>query len=359
MSIFDTNISLFSRVSFLDRLLFTKHLSIMLTSGITIAEALEALAAQTKSAVFNKVLTDILKKVENGESLSKALAAHPKVFNTFYISIIEVGEEAGELEKNLEFLAGQLEKDYALRKKIQGAMLYPAIVLSTSTVIGVGLSLFVMPKLIDLFQSLDVKLPVTTQILLFFANTMKNYGILVVAGFFGVLFLFKLLTQLPAVKPLWHRFLLIIPIIGPFIEYSALSEMFRNLGIMIKSGLSITRALDIQHEVTENLVFKEYIKVLQKEVQKGKGIEEELETKHFSKIPALATKMIGVGEKTGKLDETLIYLGNFYDDEVDNIAKNLSTTLEPILLLGIGLIVAFVALAIISPIYQLTGSIKR
>lgn len=353
------SLELFAKTSFLDKLLFTKHLSIMLKSGIPVAEAIATLVVQTKSTTFKKVLNDILKQIKNGESLASALKKHPKTFDHFYISLIDVGEESGTLEKNLIFLTDHLTRSYALQKKIKGALLYPAIVVTTITVVGIGMSIFVLPKLTDLFSTLDVKLPLTTQILLFFANLMKNHGILVIATLLGGILLFRLMINLPSIKPYWHKVVLSVPVFGQFYQNEQLAAFCRNLGIMLKSGLPIRKALDVQYEATTNLVFKKYIADIKKAISKGSAIEQELARGNFSKISPITAKMIGVGEKTGKLDEVFLYLGEFYEDEVDNAAKNLSVVLEPIILLIVGLLVGFVAIAIMSPIYQLSGSIKR
>ena len=348
-----------SRVSFLDKLLFAKHLSIMLKSGINIAEAIDTLAIQTKSNKFHEILTQVSISVKNGQNLAKSLKKHPKIFSEFFISLVEVGEESGTLENSLTYLAEQLEKEYSLNKKIQGALLYPSIVLFSVIAVGIGMSFFVLPKLTDLFNSLNVKLPLTTVILLFFSNLMKNHGIIIISSFIILIILFRLFIHLPLIRPYWDRFLLSLPIFGELIQNQQTSSMCRNLGIMLKSGLPITKALAIQYESTKNYIFKDYIKKLQKAVDKGKDMGTELNEGNYSKVSPVAIKMIAVGEKTGKLDEVFIYLGNFFEEEVDNVAKNLSVVLEPIVLLVIGLAVGFVALAIISPIYELTGSIKK
>jgi type IV pilus assembly protein PilC len=353
------NVQIFSKVGFLDKLLFTKHLSIMIKSGITISDAIETLASQTKSNKFNKVLTAVTKDVKNGQTLAKSLQRHPKVFDNFYISLIEVGEQSGTLEDSLNFLANQQTKEYSLHKKIQGALLYPTIVLVAITIVGMGMSLFVLPKLTDLFTSLGVKLPLTTQILLFFANLMKNHGALIIIGFFITLSWLRFFITLPFVRPKWDRIILSLPILGELLQNQQLSSICRNLGVMLKSGLPITKSLSIQTVATSNYVFKDYIKRLQKSVDKGKEMGIELDEGNYSKFSGVAVKMIAVGEKTGKLDEVFLYLGDFFEEEVDNTAKNLSVVLEPIILLGVGLLVGFVALAIISPIYELTGSIKK
>ncbi len=347
-----------NEIKFLDKLLFTKHLSMMIKSGITLSEALDAIASQTKGNKFRKVLNDISIDVKNGNSFPKALKKHPKVFSQFYIVLAEVGEESGTLSESLDYLAQQLAKDYALKKKIQGALLYPAIVLTAVFLVGAGMSIFVLPQLTDLFASLNVELPITTRILLFFSNLMKNYGILIIAGFIALFALFRIAIKLPLIKPKWDMTTLSFPIFGPLLENEQLTFLCRNLGVMLKSGLTITKALEVEFEGSDNLVFKDYLSRLRRSIDKGRELQQELTEGNYSRFSPIAIKMIGVGEKTGKLDEAFLYLGDFFEDEVDNTAKNLSVILEPIILIIIGLIVGFVALSIISPIYNLTGSIK-
>jgi type II secretory pathway component PulF len=347
------------RVTILDKLVFTKHLGIMLKSGIPISEALFSLKDQTTNIAFRFVLDDIYSDVTNGKSLVKALSKHPEVFDNLYLSLIATGEKSGKLETNLEYLATALKRAFDFNKKIAGATLYPKIVLWATIIMGGSLSIFVLPHLSGLFTSLDIELPISTKILLFFSNTMKNYGLLI-AGLLAILgILISLILKTTAVKPKWQSFLLDLPILGNMTRSFELTYICRNLGIMLKSGLTITSALETQHDATLNLVFKGYLKNLMKSVEKGKKISDELVAAKFKHIPIIAIKMIKVGEETGKLDEVLLYLGDFFEEESDDIAKNLSNTLEPILLLIIGLVVGFVAMAIISPIYQISGGIRK
>lgn len=354
----NNNIQLFDRVKFLDKLLFTKHLSMMVKSGITLSESIDAIASQTQSSKFRKVLTEVSIDIKNGKSFPQALKKHPKVFSQFYVVLTEVGEESGTLSESLDYLSQQLAKDYALKKKIQGALLYPTIVLVAVGAVGAGMSIFVLPQLIELFESLNVELPLSTKILLFFAHTMKNYGVFVIGGSIALIALFKVLIKLPSIKPKWDNLMLSFPIFGQLLENGELTAFTRNLGVMLKSGLTITKALEVQHAGTENLVFKDYTARLQKSIDKGQELQKELTEGNYPRFSPIAIKMIGVGEKTGKLDEAFLYLGDFFEDEVDNTVRNLSVVLEPVVLLIIGLIVGFVALSIISPIYSLTGSIK-
>lgn len=352
-------IQIFSGVSFLEKLLFTKHLSIMVKSGIPIAEGLSTLADQTKSTMFKKVLSTILADVQNGQNFATALGKHQKVFDQFYISLIAIGEESGKLEENLDFLSKQLAKDFSTRKKVQGAMLYPTLVLTTTLIMGGFISLFILPQLVDFFAAFSIDLPFTTKILLFFANAMKNYGIFLVIGFLVSSFAAYSLIQLPSVKPTWHQLILKIPLFGDILKYGQLARFSRNLGTLLQSGVPVAKSLETTANTLSNLKFKHDLLEIAQELAKGKNIGTVMDQKKFNEFPPIVSKMISVGEKTGKLEDTLLYLGEFYEDEIDNISKNLTTILEPILLITIGLVVGFVAIAIISPIYELTGSIRR
>lgn len=353
------SIPFLNNISLRDKVFFTRHLSVMLKSGIPISEAITSLMSQSSNPAFKKTLKLISQGVLNGQSLEKSLAKSPKVFDSFYIYMVKVGEESGNLEKNLEYLVTHLKKDAEFKKKVFNASLYPSIVIATAVIVGGGISLFVLPKLIDLFKSLDVKLPLSTKILLFFAQTMKDYGIFIFGFLIFLVLLIRFLITIASIKFIWQKIWLSAPVIGPFLQNVQMSQLCRNLGIMVKSGLPISQALEIQTQTTSNLIFKNYLNRIQKGVEKGESIGEVLRSKRYKYFPTIAMSMIEVGEKTGKLDESLEYLGDFFEEEVDDAAKNLTTTLEPILLLVVGLIVAFMAMAIISPIYQFTGSINR
>lgn len=357
----DINLPLFSQphVSFQEKLFFAKHLSTMIKAGIPIGEALESLADQSKKAGMKKVLGQVYEKVKNGSSLAGALEEFPGVFDSFFISLVKVGEESGTLEESMDFLAKQLAKDYSLRQKIQGAMMYPGIVLAATFVMGGFISLFVLPQLVGFFDAFEFELPLATKLLLIIATVMQKYGILIFSSFFALFTIGGILVRNPLVKPIWHSFLLKIPLIGQMLQYGQLARFSRNFGVLIQSGLPIQRSLEVTALTLSNVQFQSHVTEMSETLNKGTSINDILTKNKYSEFPDLVTKMIAVGEKTGKLDDTLVYLGDFYEEEIDSISKNLTTTLEPILLLGIGIVVAFVAFAIISPIYELTGSIRR
>lgn len=351
--------NLLFRVTTLDVLFFTKHLSVMLKSGIPIAEAVSTLKDQTKNISFKEILDKVQADIENGQKFESALAKHKGAFSSLYISLIGIGEKSGKLEDNLEYLSEQLKKSYDFNQKIQGATLYPKLILAATVVMGMFISLFVLPQLVDMFNSLDVALPLTTKILLFIAVTMKNYGVYIAFGIISLGVLISLLLRTSYIKPKWHKLLLTLPFIGNLNQNLEMAAFCRNMGVMLKSGLTITDALKAEFDATDNLVYKEYLDRILKSIEKGKKISNELESGKYPFIPAIVTKMIGVGEDTGKLEDVFVYMGDFFEEDVDDTTRNLSNVLEPALLLAIGIVVAFVSLAIVTPIYQLTGGIRR
>lgn len=347
------------KVTPLDVLFFTKHLSVMLKSGIPLSESIATLKDQIKNTTFQKILGDVQADIENGQTLESALSKQKAVFSSFYTSMIAIGEKSGNLEDNLKYLSEQLKKSYDFNKKIQSATLYPKLVLAATVIMATFISLFVLPNLVNLFNSLEVELPLGTKVLLFVANMMKNYGIIIFISLALTALLVSTLLKTSYVKPRWHKFLLSLPLIGGLMQNIEMAYFCRNMGVMLKSGLTITDSLKTQFSATDNLVYKDYIGNFLKSVEKGKKLSDEMSPQKYPYIPAIVPKMIGVGEDTGKLEEVFSYLGDFFEEDVDDATKNLSNILEPVLLLAIGVIVAFVSLAIISPIYQLTGGIRR
>ena len=348
-------INILNRVPFIDVLLFTKHLSVMVRAGIPITDALSALIDQAKSKSFRKIISEILADIVNGKKLADALKKHGRVFDHFYVSLIEVGEESGTLEESLSFLTDQLSRQYNLTQKVKSATMYPAVIVGVTLAIGGFISFFILPKLTDFFSSFDIPLPPATKALLLFANLMRNYGayMVVCAIFLPVIFYFSI--QVKSVKKLWHEILLKMPVFGDIVAYGELSRFSRNLGILLKNGVDVTKSIEVTSITLSNLKFSDDLMKVSKSLSEGKNIGTTL--KSFKEFPPTVYKMISIGEKSGQLDEVLMFLGDFYDEEIDNISKNLTTILEPILLLVIGTVVGFVALAIISPIYELTGQI--
>ncbi|HEX9008080.1 MAG TPA: type II secretion system F family protein [Patescibacteria group bacterium] len=345
------------RVSRLDKLFLTKHLATMIKAGVPLSEALNTVSEQATPDLAT-LLKKIEEDVENGMNLATSMKKYPKVFDTFYVSLIAAGEASGTLEENLRFLAIQLNKDYILSKKISGALFYPGLVISATVIMGTIISWFVLPQLADLFTSFDVALPLSTRILLGFAALMKNYGGLIIFGMIGLVFLLVFILRIKPIRYLFDSWIIKWPFVGKIVVDGEMARFSRNLGTLLSSGIPVVNAMEITRDTLSNLRFKKDLKEIIEKVSEGKNISLAMDTKKHSEFSRMSTKMVEVGEKTGKLDEILIYLSDYYEEEIEDVSKNLSNILEPILLLIIGVVVAFVALAIITPIYSLIGGIK-
>lgn len=352
-------IGLKRRVPFLDKMLFAKHLAIMLHAGMPLFKAIDTLKDQTNSKRFKEILREVLARLREGESLALSLSRWQKDFGSLYIQIIRIGEESGSLEKNLEYLGDQLEKIYHLKKKIMGALMYPAIVVGATMSLGGILAFIVLPKLIPFFESLSIDLPFATKVLLFVAKTMEAYGIFILLGLVLLFFIVRMIfSRSKGFRYVVHRILLKAPIMGPIATKYNLALFARTMSILLKSGVTIVSALESTGKSINNLVFRERLFESAEEVRKGGKLSDNLE-RYGKLFPLVFARMVAVGEQTGRLEPTLVYLSEFYENEVDESTKNISSLIEPILLLGIGLAVSFVALAIITPIYEITQGLQK
>ena len=347
----------FGTVSLSERALFAEHLSVMLKAGLTIVDALD-IALDSAKGKMKKVLKEVRRSVQSGHSLSDSLAQHPKTFSGLMIHATRAGEASGTLEENLSHVAKQLAKDKELLAKVKGAMLYPMVVLIAAFVLGMVLSFVILPKIIPLFTGLRVELPVTTRALIWFSTFVEAHAkVLLVSIVTGVIVLIWLLKQ-KFTHPVTHWLLIHIPLIKGITRGANLARFSRTLGTLLKSGLNIDEAVDITRDTLGNYHYRRALASVSKSIGKGTRISDNLMQFH-TLFPIMAIRMVNVGEESGKLDETLLYLAHYYELEVDNSTKALSTAIEPILLLFIGLVVGFLALSIITPIYNITGNVQR
>lgn len=350
------NISLsFGRVPTVEKVLFAKNMAVMIKAGLSLKEALDVVYDQAKGKM-EKVLGEIISGVEAGKSLAELMERYPKIFPPYFTSIIRVSEESGTLEENMSYLADHMEADMALKRKIRGAMMYPGFVIGATVILGLGLGIFVLPKVTKLFESMDAELPATTKALLWVSGLMENYGIYIGIGtIVFTIFMFWFL-RLKFVKPITHRIFLHFPIISRISRNMNLARFNRNMSILLKSGLPIDRSLEIGADTLTNYVYKKDLVQASEEVKKGIPLSETL-IEHENEFPSLETHMLRVGEDSGNLEETMNYLSGYYEEEVNNITKNLTTILEPVLLVGIGLVAGGLALSIITPIYSISSTL--
>jgi len=346
----------FSRITPLDKILFARHMSVMLKSGLSLSEALEIVFEQSTSGKLKRIITSVRQSVNNGQPLSGSLEKFKNVFSGIFINMIRVGEASGTLEENLEHLAVQLEKDYELKKKIISAMIYPMIVLFGTFLLGVGLTVFILPKLVNLFSTFKVELPLMTRLFLGLADFLVNYGLYVLIAIAALVVAWRMLLKSKAARPFFHKILLSLPLISKMTRQVNLARLSRALALLLRSGLTINESLKITADTINNVHYKKILERAVVEVKKGKALSSILQREDL--FPTMISRMIIVGERTGKLQESLLYIADYYEEELDNQTKNLATVIEPILLVVIGLILGLLAVAIISPIYQLTGSLR-
>ncbi len=350
-------LSLLGFVSNLEKVTFTKRLALMLKAGLTLNDSLRILKDQTVSFQMKRIIGHLVKMVEDGRPFSSGLARYPRIFSEFYVNIVQAGEKSGNLEENLEHLAGQLMKDFELRRRIKSAMAYPLVVLSATLILGVSLSLLVFPKLSRLFKNFKVELPLLTRMLLAVTDFLQHWALYTGLAVIGLVFILHWILRRKIVRPYWHKFILKLPLFGKIAQNLNLARFSRILGSLLKSGLPIVQSLEITANTLNNFSFKIGLKKVNQEIEKGEKFSKSLFV-YPALFPPMVFQMIAVGEKTGRLDETLFYLAEFYDGEVDTATKNLSAILEPFLLIVIGIVVGGVALAVITPLYQLTASLK-
>lgn len=355
-SILEANVSI-GGVTLAEKALFAKHLAVMLHSGMTIVEAL-GVAEDSAQGKFKKIIASIGLSIKSGRSLSDSLANYPKVFSELFINVAKAGEASGTLVENLENISDGLKKEKELIGKVKGALLYPVIVLVATFILGMTLVFFVLPKITPLFEGLNVDLPFTTRALIDFSHFIQESGFYFFWGivvFFVALFWF---VKQNFSKPITHKIILKTPVLNKLVRNTNLARFSRTLGMLLQSGVNIDEALEIVKSTMGNFYYRKALNDVSKRVGKGVRLADGLEGSS-ELFPKLLTKMIHVGEESGRFEDTLFYLADYYEEEVDTSTKSLSTALEPILLIFIGLVVGFLALSIITPIYDITGNIKR
>lgn len=350
---------MFSRIGMMQKMLFTRELSLYLRSVVPLREALESLGQHEKLPGFKVVIRQLREDIENGQSFAHALERHPKVFDKLYVSLVSVGEASGTLADSLAHLADFLERSYALRKKVGSIFLYPSMIIASAIGLGGFITVYILPQLVRLFGSFHIELPLATKILLGFAGLVERHGIVLIVSLAAVLLILRVLLVFGWAKRLVHRAVLALPIIGPFLRQYYLAAFFHDVGVLLQSGMPIAEVFLVEEKAHRNIIFSELSADLGLALQSGKELWQEIEVHQADLFPPLVSKMIAAGERSGKLEETFFYLSEFFDAEVDRVVKNFTILLEPLLLIVIGAIVAFLAVAILAPIYSLSGSIHR
>ncbi|MEA2088880.1 MAG: type II secretion system F family protein [Patescibacteria group bacterium] len=339
-----------------EKIFFIQHLRVLIRSGASLSSALNALSRQSDNKRFKKILIDIKDGVEKGDTFSKSLGKHKKVFNDFFINMVQAGETSGKLEEVLNQIFIQMKKDNEIKSKVKGAMIYPTIVLGAMVGIGTLMIVFVIPKITVIFVEAGIDLPIMTRILIGISDFAVNNGILVCVFLTMFITGFAYLIKTKKGKYYFHFTLLHLPIFGKIIKKINLARFARTLSSLLKTDIPIAKTLEMTSEILGNVIYKEIMMEASEKVTKGISIAKTFENKSFI-FPPVVTEIIVIGEETGSLDNVLLEMAEFYEEEIDQTMKNLPAIIEPVLILVLGMGVALMAVAIIMPMYSLTDAI--
>ena len=340
-----------------EKIAFIQNLDLLLRSGVSAPRAMRIIAKQTANKKFQNTVTAMAAAVEAGKSLHEAMGEFPKIFSHIFISMVEVGEISGNLEKSLEYLRIQLQREADLKSKTKGAMIYPGVIISAMVIIVIALAIFVLPSLTATFKDFDTQLPFTTKIVIAFSDFMAGHAVLVIGGLIALIGGAIAGLRTKAGKRLLGGFLLNMPLISPVVKKINMARFARILGSLMKSGISVIQGLHVTSQAMDNVYYRDVLDEAAEAVKVGKPLTEAL-GEHSKLFPFIVTQMLAIGEETGNLENILDQLAEHFEAEVDDTMKNMSSIIEPMLLLVIGAVVGFLALALISPIYNISNSIS-
>jgi len=344
----------FNRVKFADITAFTRQLSTMVSAGLPLTESLSVLKEQTST--MSGIAGLILRDVKEGRSLAESLKKFPKIFSTVYIALVSSGEAAGILDNILNRLASNMESQREFKGKIKNAMIYPIIVLIAMFGVIFAMMVLVIPKLTSLYEEFDADLPQTTKMLISVSKFSSRFWWLILLIVAGVVFTSKILIKNIEIKRKVDGFKFKLPVFGKLLKMVAMTEFSRTLGLLVGAGVSLVEGLKISSKTSNNVLVEEAILFSADQVEKGMRLSSVLSQIEF--FPSIVPQMIGVGEETGKMDEVLSKVSNFFQTESEQSVKGLTTALEPLIMIVLGVGVLFLVMAILMPIYNLTGSIK-
>ncbi|GBE16500.1 type II secretion system protein F [bacterium BMS3Abin15] len=346
----------FNKVPLKEKMMFARNLSVMIAAGVTINRAIDNLSFQTKNKKFKKVLASINEELKSGKALSDGLAKHPGTFSNLFVSMVRVGEVSGNLEEILKIVATQLEKEHELSSKVKGAMVYPAVILVAMIGVAILMLTYILPKITGVFEDMEVTLPGTTLFIMSMSDFLKNHSVLVIIAFVFLAVFLRVFSRTEIGRKTFGILMINIPVIKNLVIKINCARFSRIYSSLLKSGVSVVDSLKIVSDTLSNYYYKKKINEGIEKVQKGIPMSKIL-SENTSIFPPLVSQMVEVGEETGKTEAVLLKLAEFYEDEVDQITKNLSSIIEPILMLIIGGAVGFFAVAMLQPMYSVLENI--
>lgn len=339
-----------------EKLFFIDHLRVLVHAGLSLSDSVGTLAEQSENKRFKKILSEIKVGIEKGEKLSVNLAKHKRVFPKIFVSMISAGEMSGTLEKNLEQLALQMKKEHNLRSKVRSALTYPVVIIIATVGILTAMVVFIIPRMISIFEEMGAELPLMTRILIAANKFILEHYIIILAAILIIIIAFISILRTPKGKSIVHLLILKAPILGPISRKVNLARFSRTLSSLLKTDIPVVQSFETTADIVGNVHYKKIVFEAAGKLKKGVLIAESLQ-ESAKLFPPLVIQMISIGEKSGNLDVLLEDLAVFYEEQVDDTVKSLSSIIEPLLILFLGLIIGGIAVAIISPIYSLSQQI--
>jgi type IV pilus assembly protein PilC len=342
-------------VSLSEKMIFTRNLGVMLGAGLPLTRALEVLNRQTKNPKFKKVISNISLSLSKGRSLSESISDHRSVFPPIFSSMVKAGEQSGKMEEALGIIASQLQSDYTLRRKVRGAMVYPAIILLAMCLIGVLMLIYVVPTLVSTFKEMEIELPASTRFIIWLSESLTTNAAIIAAGILSVVVLIYWIMRHQFAKNFVDTVILKLPFFSGLVMKFNSARTTRTLSSLVSSGVEIMEALDTTSNVLQNHHYKKVLEDAKLQIQKGSRISAPFK-KADNIFPSLVGEMIEVGEETGTLPSMLLRVATFYEEEVTEATKDMSTIIEPVLMIFIGGIVGFFAVAMMKPMYSMMSA---
>ncbi len=343
------------RLNFTSLVDFTRQMGIMINAGLTLIDALEIINTQTKDINQKLVVGRISEYIKGGNPLSTAMKDLPESFPDYYVSLVKAGESSGKLDDVFLRLAENLEKAREFRGKVVGALIYPMIIIGGIIIVAFVMMTFVLPQLLELYKNFNIDLPISTQVVMVISSFLSRFWPLVIISAFLFGSFSKVLLKNPKNKKILDMYLIKMPVFGGIIQKSILVDTTRTLSILVKSGVPLLEAIQIVKNTTTNQLYKEALDDVYLDVEKGRSFGDSLS--EVGVFPPIFVQMTSVGERTGKLDETLLRLSRYFQMESELAVKAATTLIEPLILVVLGVGVGFLVVSVLTPIYNLTSSI--
>lgn len=346
----------FKRVKAIEKINFARNLGSMLEAGLALSRALSVLERQTRNKTLNKIIRDLNDEIGRGTTFSEALGKYEKIFPKVFTSMVHAGEQSGTLSDSLKVVATQMDNSYALERRIKGALIYPTVIVFIMVVIAVLMFIFVVPTLMSTFTELSVDLPITTRIVLGISNAIKDFGLLIIIALATASWVFYWWSKKDIGKKILHSLILKMPIVGPLVQEVNAARTTRTLSSLLKAGVPVVEAIGITATVVQNVHFRSVLKKAEEAIKKGELISSVFD-ENVELYPVFVAEMMSVGEETGQIGEMLLGVAKYYEDDVEHKTKDMSTVIEPILMVVIASAVGFFAVSMISPMYSLVNAI--